>query len=295
MVLPGQLAAAAVAGLGCVLNIQKSHIYDSGAGCCSYDFAVVQRDSNMTITDIRCGDTRTGETIEGVKYCTTQDSIFRLDCDQTGVRLAMEEFPQPARCGSAKTASAPGERPKDKTGCYSGRAYVNSEECCSVDYVVADGSGGFRCGDTAGHLGPDNAVYGILKNVPQCRGTIDPSWCPKGIYTSVRALDAGDQCAGTGCCELGWARDGYGVCQRQQYSHRRHWYRLPAEYWAERKRQGCPLPKPDPKCCPNRKHFINGNKVCSEFNSRGIKPEVQDFRTWRYEKDGCVDYVDGLE
>ncbi|KAM4057320.1 hypothetical protein HRG_014858 [Hirsutella rhossiliensis] len=288
------LAPDVRADVGCI-NLQRPLPYYTShqGGCCSLDFAVAKRDDKGQVLNVQCGDTpNTCETLEGVAACFRQPG--EPQCPD-GLRASIESFQQ-GRCGVEPGAPASGYPPNNNVGCYSGRIYVNRGECCSTDYVVAEGDG-FRCGDKLGTLAADSERPEHLKDVPACNGTIDKNWCPRGVHASEWAINRGDVCTinrgdvytDTGCCQEMYSRDKDGVCQ--PYIEGSGSY---AELFAARKADGCELPKRSCRCCPNRKHFRNANGECSEFTAGGEKKRA--FNVWRTRNeigkgDGCTDYL----
>ncbi|PFH63164.1 hypothetical protein XA68_17273 [Ophiocordyceps unilateralis] len=275
--------------LGCWANFESGvEYYMSPEGaCCSPEFAVIARDNKGTISDVYCGITRSPKSTAWLRELPLCNDLAKFAPICSGIRIAPEAFRRLAECPTKQETPNSETPPHPKSnGCYSGRVYVNAGRCCTTDYVVTDDRGP-RCGDFPGSLGPDNRPSQSLVNVAKCSKAIDQSQCPQGVISSLNALFRVQKCLS--CCPDGYTRDHKFDCKR----HTTNLFTL-RKYWKARKRDGCELPKKGPRCCPDYGEFRSPLGECTGRFEGGTATMAEVYSR-RNEKDGCVDFLVGLD
>ncbi|KAF4583157.1 hypothetical protein GQ602_006301 [Ophiocordyceps camponoti-floridani] len=277
--------------LGCRTTLDSGTEYYTcpSGSCCSPEYAAVTRDVEGAISDIRCGSIRfpySTNWIDEVPLCHEQ---LKWTSTCRTIILKPEVIPPHDSCSvHVEPRGIPAEGEMTDThekACYNGRVFFDGESCCTLDFVTHV-ERSVRCGWPQGLLDADNRPPALLSAVDKCGPETINSRCFRGVRSSRQALLRGTMC--TGCCPDGYTRDSSFRCRPQFYNL----FTL-RNYWAARQKDGCELPKLSAHCCHDRRQFRDEQGFCSHQLNKQVATRSEVY-VRRNERDGCVDFLDGL-
>ncbi|PHH68029.1 hypothetical protein CDD80_309 [Ophiocordyceps camponoti-rufipedis] len=277
--------------LGCHTTLESGTEYYTcpSGSCCSPEYAAVKRDVEGVISDIRCGTTRFPHSTKWIDELPLCHEQLKWTSTCSTIILKPEVIPQQSRCPVyiEPRRNAIGGEMTDTSdrACYNGRVFFDGQTCCTIDFITRVEKS-VRCGWPQGELDADNRPPSLLSAVKGCELEAIEARCSRGVRSSRQALLRGTMC--TGCCPDGYTRDRNFKCMPRMYNL----FSL-HDYWAARQKDGCELPKLSAHCCHDRHQFRDEQGFCgNQLNKQ--KATRSEIYVRRNERDGCIDYLDGL-